>query len=377
MNPLLNLKEHGQSVWLDDIHHRLLTDGRLNRLVEEDGLGGVTSNPTIFKRAIVGGSDYDDPLSALVTRAPTSDARKLYDNLVIEDVRRAADVLRPAYDRSRGFDGFVSLEPPPQMTADTPSTVAEATRLWKAVSRPNLMIKVVATPDGVDAVEALIADGINVNITLMFSLDHYEAVANAYIKGVEKCREPARVASVASFFVSRVDAQVDAILEQIGTANALALRGRIAIANAKMVYRRFTEIFHGTPFMRLKQYGARVQRPLWASTGTKNPQYRDVLYVEELIGSETVTTVPAATLSAFRDHGHVRGSTVTEGLDAAGAALSTLAELGVDLRTVADKLQLDGVAAFASDYSSVLAGIERKKQVMLAHRLGQRNALAP
>jgi transaldolase len=200
----------------------------------------------------------------------------------------------------------------------------------------------------------------------MFSLDHYDAVADAYIRGVEKCREPARVASVASFFVSRVDAHVDAILEQIGTAKALALRGKIAIANAKMVYRRFTEIFHGKPFRRLKECGGRVQRLLWASTGTKNDRYRDVMYLEELIGSETVTTVPAATLNAFRDHGHVRGATLTEGLDAAGAALSTLAELGVDLRTGANKLQLDGVAAFASDYSSVLAGIERKKRAILA-----------
>jgi transaldolase len=376
MNPLLGLKEHGQSVWLDDIHHSLLTDGSLNRLIEEDALGGVTSNPTIFKRAILGGSEYDEPLSVLLTMVPASDARSLYDSLVIEDLRRAADLLRPAYNRSRGSDGFVSLEPPPQSTADTRSTVAEATRLWKAVNRPNLMIKVVATPDGVDAVEALIADGINVNITLMFSLEHYEAVADAYIRGLEKCREPAPVASVASFFVSRVDAKVDAILEQIGTAEALALRGRIAIANAKMVYRRFTEIFHDKRFMRLKQYGARVQRPLWASTGTKDPRYRDVMYVEELIGSETVMTVPAATLSAFRDHGHVRGVTVTEGLEAAGAALSTLAELGVNLGTIADNLQREGVAAFASDYSSVLAGIERKKQVILPQRHGQDNVLA-
>ena len=236
------------------------------------------------------------------------------------------------------------------------------------VNRPNLMIKVVATPEGVRAVEALIAEGININITLMFSLDHYEAVANAYIRGLQQCREPARVASVASFFVSRVDTRVDRALEAIGTADALALRGTIAIANAKMVYRRFTEIFYGAPFAALKQRGARVQRPLWASTGVKNPNYRDVLYVEDLIGPDTVTTIPPATLDAFRSHGRVRGATVAEGVDEAGAALSRLAGLGIDLQAIAEKLQVDGVAAFASGYDSVLAGLERKKQSILADK---------
>jgi transaldolase len=241
----------------------------------------------------------------------------------------------------------------------------EVRRLWHAVNRPNLMVKVVATPDGVRAVEALIAEGININITLMFSLDHYEAVANAYIKGLKQCREPSRVASVASFFVSRVDTKVDRALEAIGTADALALRGAIAIANAKMVYRRFTEIFHGAPFATLRERGGRVQRPLWASTGVKNPNYRDVLYVEGLIGPDTVTTIPPATLDAFRGHGRVSGATVVEGVDEASAALSKLAELGIDLKAIADELQVDGVAAFAAGYDAVLAGLEQKKQSIL------------
>jgi transaldolase len=376
MNPLLKLREQGQSVWLDDIHRPLLTGSGLKRLIEEDGVRGVTSNPTIFKKAIADSSDYDEALSALLAREPTNDACTLYDDLAIDDVRMAADLLRPAYDLSNGADGFVSLEPPPQSTRNAASTVAEARRLWRRVNRPNLMIKVAATPDGISAVEDLIAEGINVNITLMFSLDHYEAVAYAYIRGLAKCRYPARVASVASFFVSRVDTQVDARLEAIGTADALALKGRIADANAKLVYRRFIEVFHGELFVPLKQLGARVQRPLWASTGTKNPQYRDVMYVEELIGADTVTTIAPATLSAFRSHGQVRGATVTEGIEEAAATLSELAGLGVDLPAIADKLQVDGLAAFSSDYDSVLTAIERKRQKILAGRRGERRVIA-
>lgn len=366
MNPLLDLKKQGQSVWLDYISRSLLTDGDFKRLIGRDGLGGVTSNPTIFEKAIDGGSDYDDALRLLLAKEPGTDVRTLYDGVVIEDVRMAAELLRPVYDLSDCTDGFVSLEPPPQLTENTARTIAEARRLWQAVNRPNLMIKVVATPEGVEAVEALIAEGININITLMFSLDHYEAVAKAYIRGLQQCREPAAVASVASFFVSRVDTRIDRALEAIGTADALALRGTIAIANAKMVHRRFEEIFYGAPFAALKRCGARVQRPLWASTGVKNPRYRDVMYVEELIGPDTVNTVPPATLDAFRNHGHVRGPTVTEGVYEAGAALSMLLGLGIDLRGIAEKLQMDGMAAFASAYDRVLAGLERKKQSILA-----------
>lgn len=369
MNPLLDLQKHGQSIWLDYIRRNLLHDGSFQRLIDKDGLRGVTSNPTIFEKAIIGSGDYDGALRALLAQSPTVEASTLYDRLAVEDVQIAAELLRPAYDMSGGADGFVSIEPPPQLTKDTTSTIVEARRLWQAVNRPNLMIKVVATREGIEAVEALIADGVNINITLMFSLDHYEAVANAYIKGLQQCREPGRVASVASFFVSRVDTQVDRALDAIGTADALALRGKIAIANAKMVYRRFEEIFHGAPFAALKQRGARVQRPLWASTGVKNPNYSDVLYVEELIGPETVNTIPPATLDAFRSHGRVRGATVVTGVDEANAALSRLAGLGIDLHAVAEKLQADGVAAFASGYQSVLAGLDRKRKSVLTGRL--------
>lgn len=366
MNPLLELKKQGQSVWLDYIRRGLLTDGGLARLIAEDGLGGLTSNPTIFEKAIAGTTDYDAALRAQLTKAPDTDVRTLYDGLAIADAQMAADLLRPVFDLSDCRDGFVSLEPPPQLTTDTASTIAEARRLWHAVNRPNLMIKVVATPDGVRAVEALIAEKININITLMFSLDHYEVVANAYIRGLQRCHEPAKVASVASFFVSRVDAQADRSLEVIGTADSLALRGKIAVANAKMVYRRFREIFYAAPFTALMERGARVQRPLWASTGVKNREYRDVLYVEELIGPDTVTTLPPATLDAFRGHGRVSASSVTEGVEEAEAALSKLTELGIDLPATAAQLQADGVAAFASGYEKVLAGLDRKRLSILS-----------
>jgi transaldolase len=368
MNSLYGLTEQGQSIWLDYISRSFLASGAFKRLIAEDGVSGVTSNPTIFEKAIDGSSDYDDALRVLVAKTPAIDAATLYDCLAIEDVQTAADLLRPTYDLSGGGNGFVSLEPPPQSTRDTAATVKEARRLWKAVNRPNLMVKVVATPDGVRAVEALIAEGININITLMFSLDHYEAVANAYIRGLQQCQEPSRVTSVASFFVSRVDTKIDQALEATGAADALALRGTIAIANARMVYRRFSQIFYGAPFAALRERGCRVQRPLWASTGVKSPQYRDVLYVEELIGQDTVTTIPPATLDAFRSHGRVSRATVAKGVDEASAALSKLAELGVDLTAVARELQADGVAAFASGYNTVLAGLERKKQAAIAVR---------
>lgn len=377
MNPLLDLQKHGQSIWLDYIRRSLLTDGSFQRLIDKDGLRGVTSNPAIFEKAINGSSDYDGALRALLAQSPTVGPSTLYDRLAIEDIQIAAGLLRPAYDLSGGADGFVSIEPPPQLTKDATSTIAEARRLWQAVNRPNLMIKVVATREGIEAVEALIAEGININITLMFSLNHYEAVAKAYIKGLQQCREPGRVASVASFFVSRVDTQVDRALDAIGTADALALRGKIAIANAKMVYRRFEEIFHGALFAALKRRGGRVQRPLWASTGVKNPNYRDVLYVEELIGPETVNTIPPATLDAFRSHGRVRGDTVGGGVEEAHSTLSRLADLGIDLHAIAEKLQADGVAAFASGYKSVLNGLDQKRKSILTGQLESSAAARP
>ena len=362
MNALLELRKHNQSIWLDYIRRDLVLGGELKRLVDQDGLGGVTSNPAIFEKAIDGGDQYDEALRQSFARSPSVEPRVIYDEIAIEDVRSAADVLRHVYEERGGADGFVSLEPPPQLTADTKGTIQEARRLYRAVNRPNLMIKVVATKDGVAAVEALIAEGLNINITLIFSLHHYEAVAGAYIRGLQRCASPERVASVASFFVSRVDTQVDKALDAIGSPQALALRGNIAIANAKAMYRRFKEIFDGEEFAALRRRGARVQRPLWASTGTKNPRYSDVLYVEELIGPDTVNTLPPDTLAAFRDHGRVRGDTVLENPAEAERALNTLSALGINLDAITDKLQVDGVVSFASAYDRVLDAIAKKAQ---------------
>jgi transaldolase len=361
MNPLLKLRSQKQSVWLDYIRRDLIAGGGLRALVEQDGVRGVTSNPTIFEKAITGSPDYDAGIAELLTRNPDAAAKDLYDALAIEDVRHAADILRPSYEASGGADGFVSIEPPPQLTRDTMAAVAEARRLWRTVDRPNLMIKIVATPEGVAAVEELISEAINVNITLMFSLRHYESVSAAYIRGVGRCRRPERVASVASFFVSRVDTLVDRSLSAIGSDVALALRGKIAIANAKVVYRRFREIFYGDPFSAQRKRGALVQRPLWASTSTKNPDFSDVLYVEGLIGPDTVNTIPVATLDAFRGHGRVRGDTIMDDLAEAQEALTSLARLGVDLDGIAEKLQVDGISAFAEDYDRVLAAIDEKR----------------
>jgi transaldolase len=367
MNPLKELRELGQSVWLDYIRRDLIRSGELKRLVEEDGIRGVTSNPTIFEKAITGSTDYDDALRAHLAKDPKTDVGKLYERLAIEDIQMAADVLRAVYDNTGGADGYVSFEVSPHLAHDTQATISEAKRLRAAVDRPNVMIKVPATPEGIPAIEALIAEGVNVNITLMFSMSHYEAVARAYIRGLERCTNPARVASVASFFVSRVDTMVDRALETLATAQARAktLLGKIAIANSKMVYHRFLEIFHGEGFVALRQRGTRVQRPLWASTSTKNPAYSDVLYVENLIGAETVNTMPPETLHAFKDHGQVPGETVRDSLDDAAAALGWLKALGINFETITEKLQQDGVAAFAASFDQLLDALEKKRKAMV------------
>ena len=369
MNPLKELAEQGQSIWLDYIRRNLIRSGELKRLVEEDGIRGVTSNPTIFEKAIAGSTDYDEALRGMLAADPQIEVGKLYEPLAIEDIQMAADVLRPVYDATHGDDGYVSLEVSPHLARDTGATIQEAKRLRAAVERPNIMIKVPATPAGIPAIEQLIADGINVNITLMFSMAHYEAVARAYVNGLERCARPAEVASVASFFVSRVDTMVDKALENIGSDEAKALMGKIAIANSKIVYRRFLEIFHGEGFVSLRQRGARVQRPLWASTGTKNPAYSDVLYVENLIGAETVNTLPPDTINSFRDHGRAAGATVKENLKEAEDALARLSSLGVDLDAITEKLQQDGVASFAASFDQLMAALDKKRQVMLSAEL--------
>ena len=369
MNPLKELLEQGQSVWLDYIRRNLIISGELKKLVEEDGIRGVTSNPTIFEKAIAHSTDYDEAFRAVLGRDPDAEPGKIYEPLAIEDIQMAADVLRPVYDETGGADGFVSFEVSPHLAHDTQRTIAEAKRLKAAVDRPNVMIKVPATPEGIPAVESLIADGVNVNITLMFSMAHYEAVARAYIKGLERCADPSKVASVASFFVSRVDTMVDRALESLGTPQALALMGKIAVANSKIVYDRFREIFHGEGFAALRQRGARVQRPLWASTGTKNPKYSDVLYVENLIGRETVNTMPPDTIKAFKEHGKVIREAVRENLDEAAAALAQLKALGIDLNAIAEKLQEDGVAAFAASFDQLMAALDKKRKSMRGSEL--------
>jgi transaldolase/glucose-6-phosphate isomerase len=368
MNPLKELYREGQSIWLDFIRRNLITSGDLNRLIDEDGVRGMTSNPTIFQKAIAGSTDYDESLRRALRKNPHGDVKALYETLAIEDIRMAADVLHPIYDETRGADGYVSFEVSPTLAEDTAGTIAEAERLWKTVDRPNLMIKVPATKAGAPALEALIARGININATLMFSLKHYEAIAHAYVRGLKRCEHPERIASVASFFVSRVDTAVDAALESIGTPEALALRGKAAVANAKLTYRRFREIFDGEGFEELAARGARAQRPLWASTSTKNPEYRDVIYVEELVGADTVNTLPPATLAAFREHGRV-APTLAKHVGDAEARIAALGELGIDFEEVTEKLQVDGVALFAQSYEELLETLKKKRSTSLSSRL--------
>ena len=360
MHHLKDIQKSGQSIWLDFIQRSLITSGRLKQLVEE-GLRGMTSNPTIFHKAIANSSDYDDSIRAVLKSDPDVDTKTLYERLAIEDIQMAADVLRPVYDASDGIDGVVSLEASPDLAYDTDGTITEVRRLWQLVDRPNVMIKVPSTPPGMPVIEKMIAEGININVTLMFSLEHYEAVSHAYIRGIEQNPNPERVTSVASFFVSRVDTYADGELERIGTEEALALRGKAAVANTKLAYRRFREVFFGDKFAAQRQRGARVQRTLWGSTSTKNPAYSDLLYVEELIGPDTVNTIPMETIDAFNDHGKIR-PTLQEGVDEAEQVLIGLKRLGVNLDDITEQLQKDGVKAFADSFDQLLSALEERRK---------------
>ena len=364
VNPLVALNQRGQSVWLDSISRELITSGDLQRLIEEDGVSGITSNPTIFAKAITGSSDYDESISRIVGLHPDIANDALAERVMIEDIQMAAELLRPVFDRTQGADGFVSLEVSPACSGDTEATIAEARRLWFDIARLNVMIKVPATAAGLPAIETLTAQGINVNITLMFSLEHYEAVAKAYLHGLIGNPGRHHVASVASIFVSRLDALADPLLDAIGSPAAMRLRGRIALANARRIYRRFGQIFHGDPFIDLRRRGARVQRPLWASTGTKDPKYSDVVYLEGLIAAETVTTVPPATLDAFRDHGSTQNVITSDG-DEDDATLAGAARLGLDVHARTEQLQADGIAAFAKSYEQLLTALDQKRRVLV------------
>jgi transaldolase len=365
VNPLQELERHGQSVWLDSIRREMLTGGELSRLIEQEGLRGMTSNPTIFEKAVNAGSDYDEQIREVVTHDPGIDVREIYDRVVIADIQMAAEALRPVYEETSGWDGYVSIEVSPRVAHDTEATVAEVQHYWSAVDRPNILVKIPATAEGLPAVERCLGEGININITLMFSPAHYEAVAGAYLRAASRRDDPSRLASVASFFVSRVDTKVDRRLKEIGTAEALGLLGRTAIANAKMTYRRFEELFHGERFADLRRQGARVQRCLWASTSTKDPSYPDTMYVDNLIGPETVNTMPLETLLAFRDHGKAVPS-LQQNLEEAEAELRQLAELGIDLCEVGEELQVEGVRSFGESYETLLATLEEKRRRIVA-----------
>jgi transaldolase / glucose-6-phosphate isomerase len=384
-NRLAEIMKLGQSIWFDNIRRSMLTGGELRRMVEEDDLRGVTSNPTIFEKAITGSGDYDEQLRELVAAGRT--AQEIYEELVVSDIARAADVLRPVYEREAGRDGFISLEVNPRLAYDTAATIEEAERLFRRLGRPNVMIKIPASQEGLPAIEESIRRGINVNITMIFSIENYEQVAESFVRGLERRAEAgepvAGIASVASFFVSRVDTAVDAELERRAHEAATpeergayeALRGRAAVANAKLAYQKFKEIFHGPRFAALREAGAQAQRPLWASTGTKNPQYSDVLYVDNLIGPETVNTVPPATYEAIRDHGRV-AATIEDDLEAARACFAQLAAFRIDLTAVTEKLQRDGLDAFVKSFDDLLDSI-RAKRAALASRIDERLVFSP
>ena len=372
-NPLKDLLNYGQSVWLDYIRRDLFTSGELKRLIEEDGLRGMTSNPAIFEKAIAGSADYTDLLQSLAARTDL-DAKGRYEILAIRDIQDAADSLRPVYESSKRRDGYVSLEVSPYLARNTPDTIEEARRLWKAVGRENVMIKVPGTAEGIPAFQQLISEGINVNVTLLFSQEVYERVAAAYIAGLEQLAarggDVNKIASVASFFISRIDSSIDSIVEARlkkskdprEQEQLKSLLGKVAVANGKQTYQRYLRIVSDKRWKALAAKGAQTQRVLWASTSTKNPNYCDILYAEELIGADTVNTIPPATFDAFRDHGRPRAS-LTEDLDSANKTMETVAKLGISMKEVTDKLTDDGVRLFAEAFDKLLEALEKRSKL--------------
>ena len=372
VNPLKDLLRFGQSVWLDYIRRNLITSGELKRLIDEDGVRGVTSNPSIFEKAISGSTDYADLLQSLQSK-PELDATARYEILAIRDIQDAADILRPVYDSSKQRDGYISLEVSPYLARDTQATLLEARRLWKAVARKNVMIKVPGTAEGIPAFQQLISEGININVTLLFSQKVYEKVAEAYIAGVEQLvargGDVSKIASVASFFISRIDNSIDSIVAaRLKTAKdpreqeqLKSILGKVAVANGKQTYRRYRAIFGTDRWKKLAAKGAQTQRVLWASTSTKNPNYSDILYVEHLIGQDTVNTLPPATVDAFRDHGRAH-ATLTEDLESADQIMNTVARLGISMDEVTDKLTDDGVKLFADAFDKLLEAVKTSMQ---------------
>ncbi len=387
VNHLKELLNFGQSVWLDYIRRDLMTSGELKRMIDDDGLRGMTSNPAIFEKAVDSSTDYNDILSSLAAKADL-DAKARYESLAIRDIQDAADALRGVYDSSKRRDGYVSLEVSPYLARDTQGTLAEARRLWNTVGRENVMIKVPGTAEGIPAFQQLISEGINVNVTLLFSQDVYKKVAEAYIAGLEQLTarggDVSKIASVASFFISRIDNSIDAIVgSRLKTAKTAqeqehlkSLLGKVAIANGKQTYESYQKIFSGPRWQALATKGAQTQRVLWASTSTKNPNYSDVLYVEELIGPDTVNTIPPATFDAFRDHGHPRTS-LTENLEAANQVMQTVAAVGISMKEVTDKLTDDGVRLFAEAFDKLLEAVEKKTKSSADAKVGSQTYKLP
>ena len=368
-NPLQELLDYGQSMWLDYIRRDLFTSGKLKQMIANDGLRGMTSNPAIFEKAIADSSLYDDLLSSLSSRKDL-DATGRYEQLAIRDIQDAADALRGVYDSSNFRDGYVSLEVSPYLARKTQETIEEAQRLWKAVQRENVMIKVPGTTEGIPAIRQLIGEGININVTLLFAQDVYEKVADAYVAGLEDLAKRGgnlkKMASVASFFISRIDTLIDSILgEKLKATNDASQQallksvlGKVAIANGKLTYQSYQKIFSGPRWEALAAKGAQTQRVLWASTSTKNPNYRDVVYVEELIGPDTVDTMPPATIDAFRDHGKLRNS-LLEDIPGAAKTMADLERSGISMKEITDKLTNDGVKLFADAFDKLLAAVEK------------------
>jgi transaldolase len=368
-NHLLQLQSFGQSIWLDFLSRNALDNGELQQLRDQDGLSGLTSNPSIFEKAIAGGNDYDEAISRLAREG--KDINEIYQALTIEDIQRAADLFRPIYDRTEGADGFVSLEVSPHLAHDTAGTIAEARQLWMKVNRPNVMIKVPATRAGLPAIRQLTAEGINVNITLLFGLPRYREVAFEYIAGLEDLAANGeslrKVVSVASFFLSRIDVLIDPVLEKLQSPLkeiAARIHGQVAIASAKSAYQIYKGIFNSERFKRLSLQGGRVQRLLWASTGTKNPQYSDLKYVEPLIGNETINTMPPETLKAYRDHGKP-ALRLQENTQEANDVLESLAEIGVDLNALTQQLEDEGVMKFIKALNQLMAALGEKRATAL------------
>jgi len=372
-NPLIRLWQLGQSPWHDNIRRQLLTSGSLKRMVDDGDITGLTSNPTIFEQAIGGSTDYDADLHRLARDGKT--AEEIFDALAIDDIRNAADVLAPVFERTGGADGFVSIEVAPKLANETQATIREARRLWSTVNRPNLMVKIPATAAGIPAIEQSIADGLSINVTLIFSLKRYEEVMDAYLRGLIRRLEAGqkidRVSSVASFFVSRVDTLVDKLLDEKIAAGAerkellASLKGKAAIANAKLAYAEFRKKFSTEAYAGLKNHGARLQRPLWASTSTKNPAYPDTYYAEALVGPDTVDTMPPATLAAYKDHGNPEVR-IDKNLDEARRVMDQLAEAGIHMDEVTKKLEIDGVASFTKSFDSLIVTVEKRRQEALA-----------